>query len=90
MEFSGLHYIQKQHPVFQSPLSDWGRAHFYAPEKRFAGIVVGTPWFNVIVIWLSSAVLYVTLYFDVLRKILYYFERFKLRRLNKQLQKLYS
>lgn len=88
IEFTGVRHIQKRHPVFQTPLSNWGRAHFYAPEKRFAGITLPTAWFNMIVIWMSSLFFYVTLYFDVLRKLLYIIEKFRLKQIQKQLQKI--
>ena len=80
--------VQKKHPVFKLPTSNWGRAHFYAPEKRMMGLVIPTPLFNTLVIWLSTGLLYVALYLDVLRRIIRYFETFKLRRMNKKLQRL--
>jgi len=80
--------VQKKHPVFKAPTSNWGRAHFYAPEKRLMGLVISTPLFNVLIIWLSTGLLYIALYLDVLRRIIRYFETFKLRRMNKRLRRL--
>ncbi len=88
IEFTGKRFIQKRHPIYQEPLSKMGRAHFYAPVKLMFGYPIPTLYFNILIIWLSSIICYITLYFDLLRKILYTVERFKLRRLNKQLQKL--
>ncbi len=45
------------------------RTKFYYPEKYIFGSYVPTKVFNVLVIWLMTAILYVTLYYDVLRKI---------------------
>ncbi|MEM9326185.1 MAG: ATP-binding cassette domain-containing protein [Bacteroidota bacterium] len=45
------------------------RTKFYYPEKHIFGVYMPTKIFNVIVIWLMTALLYVTLYYDVLRKI---------------------
>lgn len=80
--------VRKKHPVYSIPKNNWGRAHFYAPVKRFAGITFSTPFFNILVIWILSGVLYWTLYFDLLRKAIRYFETFRLRRMNRRLQKV--
>ena len=73
-------YIPKKEPVLRDGYSNWGRAHFFAPNKKIAGVRIPTPVFNVLVIWLMTLLLYVTLYLDVLRRIIGYFEVFKLRR----------
>jgi ABC transport system ATP-binding/permease protein len=63
--------IQMIDPVFQDPTeSNMGRAHFFAPRKKFMGTLYSTFWFNICVIWLMSFALMVTLYFDVFKKIL--------------------
>ncbi|WP_430811468.1 MULTISPECIES: ATP-binding cassette domain-containing protein [unclassified Carboxylicivirga] len=80
--------IQKKHPVFQKPVSNIGRSHFYAAYKHVMDLRISTPLFNMIVVWLGVAFFYVTLYFDILRKVIAYFETFKLRRLNRRLQKI--
>ncbi|MCG8578903.1 MAG: ATP-binding cassette domain-containing protein [Bacteroidales bacterium] len=85
---TGQGIIQKKHPVFQEPVSNWGRTHLYAPEKRIVKVKIPTPLFNMLVIWLGVAFFYVTLYFDILKKVIRYFETFKLRRLNRRLQKI--
>lgn len=73
-------YYPKKDPILRDGTSDWGRAHFFAPTKKFAGITIPTPFFNVLVIWFSTFLLYVTLYLDVLRRIIIYFEKFRLKR----------
>ena len=73
-------YIPKNEPVLRDGHSNWGRAHFFAPNKNFAGIKISTPLFNVLVIWSMTLLLYVTLYLDVLSSIIHYFEKFQLRR----------
>jgi len=60
--------IQKLDPVYQTPKGF--RAHFYAPEKKLFGIYIDTYWFNLLVIWMMSLVLGISLYFDILRKII--------------------
>ena len=44
------------------------RAHLYAPTKSFFGRLIPTFQMNIIVIWMMSGILMVTLYFDLLRK----------------------
>ncbi len=85
--FTGKKFIRKKAPIYKEPSSNFGRAHFYAPYKIVLGYKIPTPIFNVLFIWLSTALLYMTLYMDVLRKLLTYVETFQLRRLNRRLQK---
>jgi ABC-type multidrug transport system ATPase subunit len=69
--------------VFRMPESQKGRAHFYAPFKRIYHYTIDTFWFNLLVIWLYCGLLFVLLYFDVLRKVIYYFETIRLNRRNR-------
>ncbi|MDZ7635551.1 MAG: hypothetical protein U5L72_14410 [Bacteroidales bacterium] len=57
------------------PGSRTGRAHFYAPLKMIGNIKISTLWFNMIFIWLMNILLYVTLYFNLLKKLLNLVER---------------
>lgn len=65
--------VQKIFPVYKNPepenLVDFS-AQFYMPAKHFLNMNVDTFFFNIAVIWTMSLLLAVTLYFDVLRKIL--------------------
>ncbi|NPA36529.1 MAG: ATP-binding cassette domain-containing protein [Chlorobi bacterium] len=88
VEITDKAIIPLRKPIYMPPGSKWGRAHFYASEKVFAGVTIPTVWFNTIVLWLSTIILYITLYFDVLRKIINYFETFKKRKLYKKLMEL--
>ncbi|WP_420582884.1 ATP-binding cassette domain-containing protein [Reichenbachiella sp.] len=60
--------IQKKDPIFKTPDSNFGNAHFYAPVKVFGHLQIDTFYFNIIIIWLMTAFFYMTLYYDVLRK----------------------
>jgi hypothetical protein len=80
--------VPLRQPIFMPPGGRWGRAHFYASEKLFANVKFPTMVFNTIVLWISTLILYITLYFDVLRKIINYFETFKKRKLYKKLMEL--
>lgn len=64
LEFEGNLY-QKIDPVYLEP--DGVRAHFYAPVKKIFGLKMDTFWYNIIVIWLMSIALIITLYYDVLK-----------------------
>jgi ABC-type multidrug transport system ATPase subunit len=60
--------IQKFEPGFMTPTANNGRAHFCAPFKIVGNTEIDTFWFNVLVIWLVSLLLYIALYFNILRK----------------------
>ncbi len=65
--------IQKLYPIYLesdgSHAFDF-RAQFYQPVKHFFGLEFPTQWFNVVIIWLMSTILMLTLYFDLLKKLL--------------------
>lgn len=65
--------IQKIYPIYKEPepdhLIDFD-AQFYLPEKHFLRNSIDTFYFNLAVIWGMSLILYVLLYFDVLRRFL--------------------
>jgi ABC-type multidrug transport system ATPase subunit len=71
LEYRG-ELIQQIDPIFQEPrpahVADY-RAAFFVPEKNLLGLRVDTFWFNALVIWLMTALLYVALYFEWLRRL---------------------
>ncbi|MGK7389738.1 MAG: ATP-binding cassette domain-containing protein [Candidatus Cyclobacteriaceae bacterium M2_1C_046] len=72
--------VQKIFPVYMNPqpehLLDF-RAQFYVPQKHIMGFFINTYWFNMGVLWFMIIILYVTLYFDLLRKFVRSFSRGK-------------
>lgn len=63
--------IQRLHPIYQDPVgSNLLRSHFFAPRKMLFGLYIDTYWANLMVIWLMSILLMVTLYFNSLSKLL--------------------
>jgi len=71
--------IRKHEPVFMEPTSKVGRAHLYAPSKKIGGLIFDTLLFNVIFIWFTAVIFYITLYFDVLRIVISKFDNIKWR-----------
>lgn len=64
--------VQKIYPIYKDPDPDHivdFDAQFYMPAKHFLNMNVDTFYFNTGVIWSMTLVLAITLYFDVLRKI---------------------
>jgi len=61
---------QKIEPIFMEPQSKFVKAHFYAPVKNIFGQPVKTLTVNVIIIWIMTALLYVALYYRLLKKLL--------------------
>lgn len=78
IEWNGR-FIRKSDPIHMEPLSNYGRAHFYAPEKLVGNMAIDTFWFNLMVIWLSAAILYLALDFDLLRRFINWQQLRKLR-----------
>lgn len=73
VEFDGK-LIQKIYPIYMDEhrpdyFFDFS-ANLYQPTKYFAGFYLDTLYFNIAVIWSMTVVLFVTLYFDVLRKLI--------------------
>lgn len=69
--------VQKIDPIFETPKPKHSldyRSHFYSPSKHFAGVFYDTFWFNLILIWIGSMILYITLYFETLRWVITKFE----------------
>ncbi|MEO1254423.1 MAG: ABC transporter permease [Bacteroidota bacterium] len=71
---AGNELVQKIYPVyakneFPDHVLDF-RTNFYYPEKYVAGRYIDTKIFNVIVIWVMTIILFIALYFDLLRKLL--------------------
>lgn len=76
--------VRLKDAVFRIPENRTGRAHFYAPVKRLGQLTIDTFWFNLLVIWVFSGLLFCILYYDILRKIIAYFESIRLNRLNRR------
>lgn len=78
--------IQQVDPIFLDPQPTWYfnfRTHLFAPRKYFAGHFIDTFWFNIFVVWSMIIFLYITLYFDLLKKLLNSFK-------NNYLKKIFS
>jgi len=70
--------LRKYDPIFMSPSHPFGRAHFYAPDKRFFNNYFDTFKFNVTFIWLFSFILYLTLQANLLALMLKYVAEIRL------------
>lgn len=85
VEYNGQLY-QKIDPIFQDPDNKMLRSHFYAPRKQVFGMFFDTYWVNVIVVWLMTILLYITLYYKALKRLLDFMERMseKVQKLGKK------
>jgi ABC-type multidrug transport system ATPase subunit len=59
-------YMDDHRPVHYFDFS----ANLYQPTKHFGGSTFDTFYFNVAVIWLMTVTLFITLYFDVLKRLI--------------------
>ncbi len=70
--------VQQVDPIFYDPQPQHilaFRSHFLAPTKHFAGRFFDTFWFNMTIMWIFTAIFYITLYFDHLKKLMNLFEK---------------
>ncbi|NOS56847.1 MAG: ATP-binding cassette domain-containing protein [Cyclobacteriaceae bacterium] len=70
--------VQKIYPIYfdnHRPTNQFDfRENFYVPTKLFLGKKYDTLYFNVAVIWSMTAFLFITLYFDLLKKAIHSME----------------
>jgi len=70
--------VQNVDPIYLDPV-DRGllgfRTHFYAPTKKIFGTGVDTYLFNVVLVLLVNILLYVVLYFELLGRVIRFFEK---------------
>ncbi len=72
--------VQHYDPIYQDPYIDGPltlRTHFYSPTKPFLGKTYDTFWYNMVFIWLLTAFLYMTLYYEWLKKTMNFSEKFQ-------------
>ena len=75
--------VQQVDPIYRDPDIDGFfnfRSHFFAPRKYFAGTYHDTFWFNLIFIWVMTLFLYITLYYELLKKLLDLPEKIKIKK----------
>ena len=77
--------VQQYHPIYLDPpirsVLSW-RSHFYAPRKPFFGKYIDTYWYNITFIWIYTLLLYITLYYESVKKTLDFFSKFKFKKEN--------
>ena len=60
--------IQQADPIYLDPQQPMIRAHFFAPRKKLFGTYYETFWVNLLVIWMMSLALIITLYYNLFKK----------------------
>jgi hypothetical protein len=66
IELIGDRFIRFRDGIYQTPVSNYGRAVMYTPSKIFNGQEMNTLWFNVSIIWMFSTVIYLLLLTDAI------------------------
>jgi ABC-type multidrug transport system ATPase subunit len=65
--------MQKVDPIYLFPSKsnyfDF-KTHFYVPKKHIFGRLIETYWFNIIILWSYTLLLFLALYFNLLKKLL--------------------
>jgi len=78
IEYRGRLY-QKIDPIYLDPEPGFLKAHFYAPRKMVFGNYYSTFAINTLIIWGFSLVLYLLLYFRLLKRLLDWMEQLSSR-----------
>lgn len=74
----GDRFYRKDNPIYYPAMnSSFFGAHFYSPSKNLSGVSVNTFWANILVLWLFVVVLFISLYYDWLRKVLNFMDYWK-------------
>ena len=79
VEYKG-ELIQKKDPIYLDPTNKFIKAHFYAPRKMFFGTYVSTIWVNIAILWLFTIILFIALYYRILKRFLDFIEDLKFRK----------
>ncbi|HLP71871.1 MAG TPA: ATP-binding cassette domain-containing protein [Bacteroidales bacterium] len=77
--------VQNTDPVYLEPAKTGFlkfRTHFFAPSKYIFGFKADTFSFNIILVLLSTVVLYITLYYNLLGRAVRFFENINFRKLS--------
>ena len=70
--------IQRFEPVFhENPNESFSKAPMFSYSKNVFGNKTNTLYINILVIWLMSLTLYITLQFDIFRKVIELFSKRK-------------
>ncbi len=69
MEYGGK-LVQKMDPIFMDPEYPFIKAHFYSPSKHIFSADIDTYYINVMILWMMIIILYISLYYRVLKKII--------------------
>jgi hypothetical protein len=82
LEYKGF-LVQNYDPVYLDPVKRGilaFRTHFFSPSKYFLGTLTDTFYFNIGLVLLSTVVLFLTLYYELLGKLVSLFENLKFRK----------
>lgn len=82
--------VQLKDPGYMDPLSNCGRAHFYAPLKKLGLLKIDTLWYNVSIIWIMIILGFVALYNKWLLQIINYVDSIKSRKRAKRISKYHT
>lgn len=76
-------FIQNIDPVYKAPQANGFfnyRTHLFSASKLFCGKKINTFWFNIVVIWVMTVILYISLYFNLLKIIINTFNKITIRK----------
>ena len=75
--------VQNTDPIYLDPQNKGFlsfRTHFYAPSKNIFGMKVDTFTFNILLVLMSTILLYLALYYELLARAVLFFEKIRIRK----------
>lgn len=63
-------FVRKDTPIFQISDSNIGRSQFFSASKYIGNLEINTVLFNVMVLWLMTLILYISLVDNCLKKLI--------------------
>jgi hypothetical protein len=75
--------VQNTDPIYLDPYNKGFlsfRTHFYAPSKNIFGMKVDTFTFNILLVLMSTILLYLALYYELLARAVLFFEKIRIRK----------
>ena len=65
--------IREDEPIYKAPDNNFGRAQFFASDKKVISVFINTYWFNLLILFFMALIFYLILIYEGMRKIFNFF-----------------
>ena len=70
--------IREDEPIYKAPDNNFGRAQFFASDKKVLSVFINTYWFNLLILFFMALIFYLILIYEGMRKIFNFFAIYNL------------